>query len=176
MDEIIYLTHFKNIDPPMIYMVGKLWISAFSWYFQKKNIDPTGRQNFGDAPGQIPKLILTLCHIGILGIEKWAQLLVIIWGFTNYFAKISFLLHFAFVTFCISHIFIFIRTCRNIVKWEMGAICRCWWWFGIPSDWFHLSSLHEPNPPGILSGNSNSIQKIQFKQMFWNFKKGTQDH
>ena len=26
-----------------------------------KNIDPTGRQNFGDAPGQIPKLILTLC-------------------------------------------------------------------------------------------------------------------
>ena len=43
-------------------MVGKLWISAFSWYFQKKNIDPTGRQNFGDAPGQIPKLILTLCH------------------------------------------------------------------------------------------------------------------
>ena len=31
--------------------------------FLKKNyIDPTGRQNFGDAPGQIPKLILTLCH------------------------------------------------------------------------------------------------------------------
>ena len=30
--------------------------------FLKKNyIDPTGRQNFGDAPGQIPKLILTLC-------------------------------------------------------------------------------------------------------------------
>ena len=24
-------------------------------------IDPTGRQNFGDTPGQIPKLILTLC-------------------------------------------------------------------------------------------------------------------
>ena len=45
----------------MIYMVGKLWISAFSWYFQQqKNIDPTGRQNFGDTPGQIPKLILTL--------------------------------------------------------------------------------------------------------------------
>ena len=42
-------------------MVGKLWISAFSWYFQQKNIDPTDRQNFGDAPGQIPKLILTLC-------------------------------------------------------------------------------------------------------------------
>ena len=38
MDEIIYLTHFKNIDPPMIYMVGKLWISAFSWYFPKKKI------------------------------------------------------------------------------------------------------------------------------------------
>ena len=38
MDKIIYLTHFKNIDPPMIYMVGKLWISAFSWYFQKKKI------------------------------------------------------------------------------------------------------------------------------------------
>ena len=32
--------------------------------FLKKNyIDPTGRQNFGDAPGQIPKLILTLCHM-----------------------------------------------------------------------------------------------------------------
>ena len=26
-----------------------------------KNIDPTDRQNLGDAPGQIPKLILTLC-------------------------------------------------------------------------------------------------------------------
>ena len=61
----------------------------------------------------------------------------------------------------------------------MEAICRCWWWFGIPSDWFHLTSLHEPNPPGILRANSNSIQKIQFKQIFWNFKKGfslTQDH
>ena len=23
---------------------------------------PTSRQNFGDAPGQTPKLILTLCH------------------------------------------------------------------------------------------------------------------
>ena len=46
-------------------MVGKLWISAFSWYFQKKkNIEPTGPQNFGDAPGQIPKLILTLCPKG----------------------------------------------------------------------------------------------------------------
>ena len=25
-------------------------------------VDPNGRQNFGDAPGQNPKLILTLCH------------------------------------------------------------------------------------------------------------------
>ena len=34
--------------------------------FLKKNyIDPTGRQNFGDAPGQIPKLILTLCLKGV---------------------------------------------------------------------------------------------------------------
>ena len=24
---------------------------------------PTSRQNFGDGPGQTPKLILTLCHI-----------------------------------------------------------------------------------------------------------------
>ena len=28
----------------------------------KKMFDPTGCQNFGDAPGQTPKLILTLCH------------------------------------------------------------------------------------------------------------------
>ena len=36
---------------------------SFLMVFLKKNyIDPTGRQNFGDAPGQIPKLILTLCH------------------------------------------------------------------------------------------------------------------
>ena len=34
---------------------------SFLMVFSKKNIDPTGRQNFGDAPGQIPKLILTLC-------------------------------------------------------------------------------------------------------------------
>ena len=32
-------------------------------FFEKNYIDPTGRQNFGDAPGQISKLILTLCHI-----------------------------------------------------------------------------------------------------------------
>ena len=35
---------------------------SFLMVFKKKNIDPTDRQNFGDAPGQIPKLILTLCH------------------------------------------------------------------------------------------------------------------
>ena len=35
---------------------------SFLMVFLKKiNIDPTSRQNFGDAPGQIPKLILTLC-------------------------------------------------------------------------------------------------------------------
>ena len=35
---------------------------SFLMVFLKKiNIDPTGRQNFGDAPGQIPKLILALC-------------------------------------------------------------------------------------------------------------------
>ena len=27
--------------------------------------DPTSRQNFDDTPGQIPKLILTLRHIGL---------------------------------------------------------------------------------------------------------------
>ena len=38
---------------------------SFLMVFLKKNyIDPTGRQNFGDAPGQIPKLILTLCLKG----------------------------------------------------------------------------------------------------------------
>ena len=38
-------------------------LSFLMVFSKKKNIDPTDRQNFGDAPGQIPKLILTLCHI-----------------------------------------------------------------------------------------------------------------
>ena len=29
---------------------------------------PTNRQNFGDGPGQTPKLILTLCRIGMMTI------------------------------------------------------------------------------------------------------------
>ena len=36
-------------------------LSFLMVFSKKKNIDPTDRQNFGDAPGQIPKLILTLC-------------------------------------------------------------------------------------------------------------------
>ena len=32
-------------------------------FSEKYFVDPTGRQNFSDAPGQIPKLILTLCHM-----------------------------------------------------------------------------------------------------------------
>ena len=31
--------------------------------FEEENIYPSGPQNFGDAPGQTPKLILTLCHM-----------------------------------------------------------------------------------------------------------------
>ena len=44
-------------------------------FFEKSYIDPTGRQNFGDAPGQIPKLILTLClsHTSLL-LEKKSRL------------------------------------------------------------------------------------------------------
>ena len=38
-------------------------LSFLMVFSKKKYFDPTGRQNFGDAPGQIPKLILTLCHI-----------------------------------------------------------------------------------------------------------------
>ena len=38
-------------------------LSFLMVFSTNKSIDPTGRQNFGDAPGQIPKLILTLCHI-----------------------------------------------------------------------------------------------------------------
>ena len=36
--------------------------SFFMVFSKRYFVDPTGRQNFGDAPGQIPKLILTLCH------------------------------------------------------------------------------------------------------------------
>ena len=41
-------------------------LSFLMVFSTKKNIDPTDRQNFGDAPGQIPKLILTLCRKRIL--------------------------------------------------------------------------------------------------------------
>ena len=37
-------------------------ISFLIGFSKKINIDPTGCQNYGDSPGQIPKLILTLCH------------------------------------------------------------------------------------------------------------------
>ena len=41
-------------------------LSFLMVFSKKKNIDPTDRQNFVDAPGQIPKLILTLCHTVLL--------------------------------------------------------------------------------------------------------------
>ena len=46
-------------------------LSFLMVFSKKKNIDPTGRQNFGDAPGQIPKLILTLCltKITVVGVH-----------------------------------------------------------------------------------------------------------
>ena len=48
--------------PPQWYT----WLESYgqelsNGIFKKNYIDPTGRQNFGDAPGQIPKFILTLC-------------------------------------------------------------------------------------------------------------------
>ena len=59
------------------------------------------------------------------------------------------------------------KICKNKDPWciffaklgkrEMVRIFRSCWWFGIPSDWFHLSSLHESNSPWILK-RSNSIQ------------------
>ena len=62
MDEIIFLTHFDHMYPPNDIHGWKAMDKSFLMVFLKKNyIDPTGRQNFGDAPGQIPKLILTLC-------------------------------------------------------------------------------------------------------------------
>ena len=36
LEEILVLTDFDQmLTPPLIYIVGKLWISAFSWYFWK---------------------------------------------------------------------------------------------------------------------------------------------
>ena len=53
----------KILTPPWYTWLESYGSQLSHGIFKKKNIDPTGRQNFGDAPGQIPKLILTLCHI-----------------------------------------------------------------------------------------------------------------
>ena len=45
-------------------------LSFLMVFSKKKYFDPTGRQNFGDAPGQIPKLILTLCRTPITDIFR----------------------------------------------------------------------------------------------------------
>ena len=63
-------------------------LSFLMVFSKKKNIDPTGRQNFGDAPGQIPKLILTLCHMrralccGVIIIFIIISITIIIIGIT----------------------------------------------------------------------------------------------
>ena len=51
---------FQKYLPPHDIHGWKVMDISFLMGFSKKiNIDPT---NFGDSPGQIPKLILTLCH------------------------------------------------------------------------------------------------------------------
>ena len=52
----------KYLPPHDIHGWKAMDLSFLMVFSKKKNIDPTDRQNFGDAPGQIPKLILTLCR------------------------------------------------------------------------------------------------------------------
>ena len=50
-------------DPFRPYTWLESMVISFHMVFLKKYfVDPTGCQNFGDAPGQIPELIMSLCH------------------------------------------------------------------------------------------------------------------
>ena len=102
----VFRAHFGHMYPsPMMYMVGKLWTRAFSWYLKKNYMDLTGCQNFGDAPGQIPKLILTLC-------PKWktkVKFILLFWLFgaslifgknVIFQSKFHFLRHKTFLDVC----------------------------------------------------------------------------
>ena len=55
--------NYEQIKSSYIHNWNVMDISFLIGFSKKINIDPTGCQNYGDSPGQIPKLILTLCHI-----------------------------------------------------------------------------------------------------------------
>ena len=44
------------MDISFLVVFSKIYIYIYIYIY------PTGRQNFGDTPGQIPRLILTLCR------------------------------------------------------------------------------------------------------------------
>ena len=50
LEKILFLTHFGQIYPPMIYIKGKLCISAFCTYPNNRVFfEPAGRQNFANT-------------------------------------------------------------------------------------------------------------------------------
>ena len=64
----MFFANFDYINPPPIDIHG--WkatdLSVVLSPSDRNLKHPTSRQNFGEAPGQTPKLILTLCRIWYL--------------------------------------------------------------------------------------------------------------
>ena len=63
---------------------------------------PTGRQNFGDAPGQIPKLIRTLCHIRIIFTFLTITVIIVITMVILVMVRLDFSLFYSVSSSCIS--------------------------------------------------------------------------
>ena len=67
----MFFANFDHICPPYDIHGWKATDLSFDLAPSDQNLKhPTSRQNFGDGPGQTPKLILTLCHILCLSDEK----------------------------------------------------------------------------------------------------------
>ena len=63
MDEIMFFANFDYIYPPHgIHGWKATDLSVVLAPRDRNLMHPTSRQNFGDGPGQTPKLILTLCR------------------------------------------------------------------------------------------------------------------
>ena len=62
---------FTTYTPPLAIHGWKATDLSFNLAPSYRDLkDPTSRQNFEDTPGQIPKLILTLCHNTIFRLDN----------------------------------------------------------------------------------------------------------